>query len=124
MRPCGPVGAWRVLPRGARQQGQGSQPTGAVDYDQPWEAGTFYRRRYLPAVLAARLPAAGGGVTFHSLRHSFASLAASRGVPAKQVAAWMGHATEVVTLTIYTHLFAHDTARAVDAMAAGGRPTA
>lgn len=34
----------------------------------------------------------------------------------------MGHATEVVTLTIYTHLFATDTARSVEAMAAGGRP--
>ena len=64
---------------GARQ---GSTDSGGVDYGKPWEALTFYRRRYLPAVRAAGLPTGQpNGVTFHSLRHTFASLAASRGVP-------------------------------------------
>jgi integrase len=93
-----------------------------VDYDRRWEAQTSYRRWYLPAVRAAGLPTGRGGVNFHSLRHSFASLAASRGVAARQVAAWMGHASEIVTVTIYTHLFVADSDAAVAAMAGTGRP--
>jgi integrase len=93
-----------------------------VDYDRRWEAQTSYRRWYLPAVRAAGLPTGRGGVNFHSLRHSFASLAASRGVAARQVAAWMGHASEIVTVTTYTHLFVADSDAAVAAMAGTGHP--
>jgi integrase len=94
------------------------------DYSDPWESGTFYRRRFQPACRAVGLPSGRGGVRFHDLRHTFASLAASRGVPAPQVAMWMGHASDVITRQIYTHLFAADSARHTESMAAGGRPTA
>lgn len=88
----------------------------------PWESGTFYRCRFQPALAAAGLPSGAGGVRFHDLRHTFASLAASRGVPSAQVAQWMGHASDVITREVYTHLFTADADRAAAAMATGGRP--
>ncbi|WP_194905754.1 tyrosine-type recombinase/integrase [Quadrisphaera sp. INWT6] len=92
--------------------------SGAVDYDRPWEPGTFVKRRFRPALVAAGLPSGtrGAGVRFHDLRHTYASLCASAGVRSQQVAEWMGHANDTVTRLIYTHLFAEDTAAAVAAL--------
>ena len=103
---------------------EGSPPSGSVDYAVPFEPGTFYRRRFVPACVAAGVASKSRGVRFHDLRHTFASLAASRGVESAQVASWMGHASDVITRQIYTHLFETDTARAAQAMATGGRPIA
>jgi integrase len=94
--------------------------TGGLDYDQPWNRNSFYRRHFHPALKAAALPA---DVTMHDLRHTFASICASNGIPAAQVAEWMGHSNEIVTRTIYTHLFKEDTTRhesALSAAFAGG----
>jgi hypothetical protein len=55
--------------------------------------------------------------------HTFASLAASKGVPSAQVAVWMGHSSDVITRAIYTHLFDADAARHAELMGAGVRPT-
>ena len=112
--------------RGSKQPG--STPAGSPDYGTPttptpWEPGTFYRRRFRPAVAAVGLPAhPGGGVRFHDLRHTFASLAASKGVPSAQVAVWMGHSSDVITREIYTHLFDADSARHAERMGTGDRP--
>ena len=98
---------------------------GADPDDVPWEPGTFYRRRYRPALAAADLPHGRGGVRFHDLRHTYASLCASAGVKSQQVAEWMGHANDTVTRLIYTHLFEQDTTAAVAALEAlAGRRSA
>lgn len=96
------------------------QRSGSVDFSSPWEAGTFLRRRFRPAVLALDI----GPTRLHDLRHTFASLCASRGVPSQQVADWLGHANDVITRQIYTHLFDADSVAHADRLAAGGRPTA
>ncbi|MBF5082412.1 tyrosine-type recombinase/integrase [Quadrisphaera sp. INWT6] len=104
--------------RGGTTSTDDSPVSGAVDYDRPWEPGTFVKRRFRPALVAAGLPSGtrGAGVRFHDLRHTYASLCASAGVRSQQVAEWMGHANDTVTRLIYTHLFAEDTAAAVAAL--------
>lgn len=96
------------------------QRSGSVDFSRPWEAGTFLRRRFRPAVMAIGIDP----TRLHDLRHTFASLCASRGVPSPQVADWLGHANDVITRQIYTHLFDSDSAVHADRLAAGGRPSA
>jgi len=81
---------------------------GELDFARPWEAGTFYRRIYQPALAAVGLPTGKGGVRLHDLRHTYASLSASAGIPAYRLAEYMGHASEIITRAIYTHLFATD----------------
>jgi integrase len=98
--------------------------SGSVDYGAPFEPGTFYRRRFQPALLAVGLPSGKGGVRLHDLRHTFGSLAASRGIDPARIASWMGHASDVITRQVYLHLYDADTARAAEILAADGRPTA
>jgi len=45
-------------------------------------------------------------ITFHTLRHTFASLALTNGVNPKQVSTWLGHSSVVTTLSIYWNLTA------------------
>jgi integrase len=45
-----------------------------------------------------------GRVTFHSLRHSCASMLFEQGRNIKQVQAWLGHADPALTLRTYVHL--------------------
>ena len=54
---------------------------------------TFVRERRLPPI------------TFHGLRHTFASMANSARVPMYQISRAMGHASPNITQRIYTHLF-------------------
>ena len=53
----------------------------------------FIRRNDLPPI------------TFHGLRHTFASMANSARVPMYQISRAMGHASPTITQRIYTHLF-------------------
>ena len=55
----------------------------------------------------AELPAT---LTFHKLRHAFASLAAHRGVPMSVLSEVMGHAHVGITQSIYMHLYGRDQA--------------
>ncbi|MFA4083444.1 tyrosine-type recombinase/integrase [Mycobacteroides salmoniphilum] len=88
----------------------------ALDWDEPVDMGTFYRRIFRPALLAVRLHAseparpatkdcparpAVAGVRVHDLRHTFAVQHLSSGTPFMQVSEWLGHADYVVTLTVY-----------------------
>ena len=52
-------------------------------------------------VSARRLPP----ITFHGLRHTFASMANSARVPMYQISRAMGHSNPNITQRIYTHLF-------------------
>jgi integrase len=70
-------------------------------------------RGFEPARDEAGLP---GTLTFHSLRHAFASRCASRGVPITTLSEVMGHGDMTVTLRVYSHLF--DRAKAEDAFRA------
>ncbi|HEX5018930.1 MAG TPA: tyrosine-type recombinase/integrase, partial [Actinomycetes bacterium] len=97
---------------------EGSAAHGDLTWDQAWERDTFTRRYFAPALRAAGLPVGSpGGVRFHDLRHSYASLCASAGIPAYRIAKRMGHASEIVTRSIYTHLFAEDSASDMEALA-------
>ena len=44
-------------------------------------------------------------ITFHGLRHTFASMANSARVPMYQISRAMGHSSPNITQRIYTHLF-------------------
>jgi integrase len=45
----------------------------------------------------------GPGVTFHRLRHHYASLHLADGMPLPELAAYLGHANPAVTLRVYSH---------------------
>jgi integrase len=60
------------------------------------------RRGFEPARDLAGLP---GTLTFHDLRHAFASRAAHRGVPLNVLSEIMGHTTVAVTAKVYVHLY-------------------
>ena len=44
-------------------------------------------------------------ITFHGLRHTFASMANNARIPMYQISRAMGHASPNITQRIYTHLF-------------------
>ena len=50
----------------------------------------------------------------HTLRHTFASHKARRGVPLRQVQAWLGH-KNLNTTQIYVHLDRQDAQKAMEA---------
>jgi len=45
------------------------------------------------------------GVSFHVLRHTFASMLIARGHDPVFVSRQLGHANAAITLKVYTHLF-------------------
>jgi integrase len=49
-------------------------------------------------------------LTFHAMRHAFASLTAHRGVPMNVISEAMGHSNVGITQSIYMHLFGRDEA--------------
>lgn len=57
-------------------------------------------------------------ITMHGLRHTYASMLISNGVPISEVSAQLGHASVDITLRIYTHLFteASTASRRISAM--------
>lgn len=61
-------------------------------------------------------------LTFHSLRHAFASYAAHRGVPISVLSEVMGHSNIGVTQRVYVHLYGREQAEDQfrTAMAGGG----
>jgi integrase len=64
------------------------------------------RRGFQPAVKLAGLDRPGEPkLTFHDLRHAFASIMIERGLNSTVLAAIMGHTNSSITETIYIHLF-------------------
>ena len=81
----------------------------------PLRRSNLNKRVIVPAAELAGLE----DVTVHTLRHAYASLCASAGVPSRTVARWMGHASPVITERVYVGLFPEDlTAQATAATAA------
>jgi integrase len=66
----------------------------------PISDGNLRRRALIPSVEAAGLP----WVTFHTFRHTCASLLFEAGRDVKQVAEWLGHADAGFTPKVYVHL--------------------
>ena len=61
-------------------------------------------------------------LTFHALRHTYASLCVAAGIPPLQLSRFMGHAKVTTTLGVYTHLFDDDHAETMAALEAMSRP--
>jgi integrase len=83
----------------------------------------FSRAVWQPAIRAAKLPT---GLTFHDLRHFYASLLISQGASVKVIQARLGHKSAVETLDTYGHLWPDDedlTRQAVDGVMLGASPT-
>ena len=72
------------------------------------------RRGFELARVNAGLP---DSLTFHDLRHAFASLAAHRGVPVQVLSAALGHGDIGVTQRIYIHLYGREQAEEAFRMA-------
>jgi integrase len=66
----------------------------------PLNYGNLHRRVLVPAAMAAELT----WVTFHTFRHTCASLLFEAGRDVKQVSVWLGHADPAFTLRTYVHL--------------------
>ena len=58
------------------------------------------RRHFYPALKAAECTK----IRFHDLRHTYASLLIEQGENIKYIQSQLGHASPIVTLTVYAHL--------------------
>jgi integrase len=83
-----------------------------LDWTQPLRHATFYKSVYRPAVLRANrlTPTAklDPDQSFHSLRHTYASLCLAAGIRPIDIAELMGHRDVKTTLTVYAHLINTD----------------
>jgi integrase len=78
----------------------------------------FYRRTYLPAVRAARLT----DVTWHTLRHTFASRLAMAGATEQEIAACLRHSSTALVRR-YAHLSPGHLTGVMEKVSAFGAPT-
>jgi integrase len=92
-------------------------PVFAAAHGKPLSHRNVQRRGFDPARELARERLGKGfthaddkPVTFHDLRHAFASRAASRGVPVGVLSAILGQANVGITQTVYVHLYGRDEA--------------
>jgi integrase len=67
---------------------------------KPMNADNLYHREFKPLLMKARL----SGFTFHSLRHTCATLLLSKNVNPKIVQEMLGHATISQTMDTYSHV--------------------
>jgi hypothetical protein len=83
-----------------------------LDWMQPLRHATFYKAVYRPAVLRANRLTPTAKVdpeqSFHSLRHTYASLCLAAGIRPIDIAELMGHRDVKTTLTVYAHLINTD----------------
>ncbi|WP_231999163.1 tyrosine-type recombinase/integrase [Mycobacterium sp. 1081908.1] len=83
-----------------------------LDWTQPLRHATFYKAVYRPAVLRANRLTPTAKVdaeqSFHSLRHTYASLCLAAGIRPIDIAELMGHRDVKTTLTVYAHLINTD----------------
>jgi len=96
--------------------GEAWQDNGLVFTDEaggPVVGTNFTRYEFAKALQRTGLPA----ITFHTLRHSAVSIMLSRGVPIPVIAKQLGHATPMVTLSVYAHMIHSDEDRGTSALA-------
>jgi integrase len=98
----------RRLPGGARRKGVAAPVR--FDYTTPMDLNSVQSRVLRPALEAVGLPAsrpatpntpAVKGFRLHDWRHTFAALQLTAGTHFMQVSKWMGHASYVITMTVY-----------------------
>ena len=103
-----------MLERMAAETGE-DVPTGTVFLN---ERGVPIKNNLLRAfkvcVNAAGIPL--NGLCIHALRHTFATILIRNGASIKVVQSLMWHASAMMTLDIYGHLFPEDTQAAVDSL--------
>jgi integrase len=87
----------------------------------PLDTANLYRRIFKPAAARAGVDWA----TFHTLRHTCATLLFRNGLNPKQVQGWLGHHAASFTIDTYIHLLEDDLAPApfFDAVTAPGGNT-
>jgi len=66
----------------------------------PINHGNMLRRHFYPALTATECPK----IRFHDLRHTYASLLIEQGENIKYIQSQLGHASPIVTLSVYAHL--------------------
>ena len=79
----------------------GKDPVFAARNGQPLGHRNATRRGFEAAAEEAGID----GVTFHSMRHAFASRMIDRGISSTVLAALMGHESSTITERRYIHLF-------------------
>lgn len=89
-----------------------------VTKDGSWMRPTTVSRRFKKLCRECGMPA---GVSFHTLRHTHASLLISEGYSIKAIAQRMGHAQPSTTLNEYGHLVPGDDKAAPDVLKAAKR---
>jgi integrase len=77
-----------------------------------WRKDNFMARVFRPAVRRAALK----GLTFHDLRHTYASLMVAAGVSAQVIADQLGHSDARLVLQRYGHLYPGASERAALAL--------
>lgn len=80
------------------------------DAGTPFQPGNLRRRVLAPAATKAGVPWA----SFHTFRHTCASMLFQRGANAVQVQRWLGHHSPAFTLATYVHLMSHDLGEPLD----------
>ena len=93
-----------------------------LDWTAPVRHHAWYKSVFRPAVLRANRLASETvlppNLTFHSLRHTYASLCVAAGIPPLEISRFMGHSKVTTTLTIYSHLFPSDHSQHMMALSA------
>ena len=83
------------------QFSQDDDPVFTALNGKPLQHRNVTRRGFEPAAKHAEVE----GVTFHSMRHAFASRMIHRGIEPVRLAALLGHKDARVTLQRYTHVY-------------------
>ncbi|RBY95760.1 hypothetical protein DQ237_11410 [Blastococcus sp. TF02-8] len=77
----------------------------SYDGDELWNAGSFYKHVFVPAVAAVGLPSdPHSGVRFHDLRHTCGSQWLADGHDMFSVSRWLGHHSIAFTDAVYAHV--------------------
>jgi integrase len=80
--------------------------------DGAYQSPRAFSTRWRYTVERLKLPA----VTWHSLRHSHASMLIDAGIDVVTISKRLGHAKPDITLRVYSHLFTQSDAKAAEAI--------
>lgn len=81
------------------------------------ERGNNLRRRFLRCLKRAGIDT--GDVTIHTLRHTFATQLLLNGANPKAVSELLGHSSITITMNVYSHVWPHHKAEAMQALPYG-----
>jgi integrase len=70
----------------------------------PWLDGTPWHPKRFSAAFFRRMKQLGVNVSFHGLRHSYASILLRAGTPLKVASEALGHSSVAITADLYTHV--------------------